>query len=137
MLEADDAKLLTEVGFVAAARGDVARADLIFGALRMLRPGQAYPLVGLAVARLNAGQAGEAVTLLEQACRGNIDDRELLQAWRGFALQLDGKAAQSMRVLSEAAQGHGPGARLARGLLGQAGDTDDAGSDAGIDLQRS
>lgn len=137
VLEADDARLLTEVGFVAAARGDVARADAIFGILRVLRPGQAYPLIGLAVARLNAGLAGEAVTLLEQACRGSVEDRGLLLAWRGFALQLDGKAGQSLRVLNEAAQGGGPGARLARSLLGQVCDTEDAGGEAGIDMQRS
>lgn len=137
VLEADAARLLTEVGFVAAARGDVARADAIFGALRMLRPGQAYPLIGLAVARMNAGLAGEAVALLEQACHGGVEDRELLQAWRGFALQLDGKAGQSLRVLNEAARGEGPGAQLARGLLGQAADIVDAGCGVDTDIQRS
>ncbi|MBB1625144.1 tetratricopeptide repeat protein [Achromobacter sp. UMC71] len=120
VLEADDARCLAEVGFLAAGRGDVARADAIFNALRALRPGRAYPWLGLAVARLNAGRADEAVRLLEQGEASAAAERGLLSAWRGLALQLAGRNAESVRLLQACADAGagGEGAVLARSLLG-------------------
>lgn len=118
VLAADDARLLTEVGFLAAGAGDVARAESIFKALRRMRPVAAYPLVGLAVAWMNAGRAPEAVTLLESATISDPAERALLDAWRGFALQLSGRNGESRRLLETVARGEGDGPALARGLLG-------------------
>src|SRR5690606_30787291 len=88
VLGADDARFLAEVGMLAAGKGDLGRADAIFGALRLLRPDRAYPLVGLAVARLNAGLAAEAARLLEDARLDDPEERAVVQAWQGLALQL-------------------------------------------------
>ncbi|MCY1516877.1 hypothetical protein D9M68_515360 [compost metagenome] len=118
VLLADDARLLSEVGFLAAGAGDAARAETIFSALRRLRPGQAYPVIGLSVAWLNAGRAPDAVRLLESAVPADPAERPLLDAWRGFALQLAGRNRESARLLEAVASGDGEGARLARALLG-------------------
>lgn len=118
MLSADDARLLAEVGFLAAGAGDAARAEIIFNALRRLRPDRAYPVVGLAVAWMNANRAHDAVRLLEGTVAPDPADRALLDAWRGFALQLSGRRAESVRLLETLATGESEGARLARGLLG-------------------
>ena len=118
MLEAKDARMLAEVGMLAAGRGDLRRAETIFGGLRLLRPDRAYPLVGLAVARMNAGHAGDAAQLLEPIRLAEPEEQALVQAWRGFALQLAGRSAESQRVLSVAAASSGEGAVLARQLLG-------------------
>jgi len=118
VLEAKDARMLAEVGMLAAGRGDLKRAETIFGGLRLLRPDRAYPLVGLAVARMNAGHAGDAAQLLEPIRLAEPEEQALVQAWRGFALQLAGRSAESQRVLSVAAASSGEGAVLARQLLG-------------------
>jgi len=119
VLDAPDARLLTEVGMLVAGAGDVTRADAIFGALRPLRPGRAYPLVGLAVARMNAGRAAEAARLLEDdAALDNDEERAQARAWRGLALQLAGSGQASRRLLQATADLPGDGARLARRLLG-------------------
>ena len=118
MLEAKDARMLAEVGMLAAGRGDLKRAETIFGGLRLLRPDRAYPLVGLAVARMNAGHAGDAAQLLEPIRLAEPEEQALVQAWRGFVLQLAGRSAESQRVLSVAAASSGEGAVLARQLLG-------------------
>jgi len=110
--------MLAEVGMLAAGRGDLKRAETIFGGLRLLRPDRAYPLVGLAVARMNAGHAGDAAQLLEPIRLAEPEEQALVQAWRGFALQLAGRSAESQRVLSVAAASSGEGAVLARQLLG-------------------
>lgn len=120
VLDADDARILAEVGFLAAGRGDVAHADAIFQALRALRPGRAYPWLGLVVARLNAGRADEAVRLLEQGEASAAAERGVLAPWRGLALQLAGRNAESTRLLQTCAQGRegDEGVALARSLLG-------------------
>ncbi|MFC4297781.1 hypothetical protein ACFO0J_06975 [Castellaniella hirudinis] len=120
MLDADDARFLTEIGMLAAGRGDVRHADTIFDALRGLRPDRAYPLVGLAVARLNAGRAAEAARLLEDADLAGPEERATVRAWYGLALQLAGRAAESRRVLADAATLPGEGGVLARQMLGLA-----------------
>ncbi|WP_276807908.1 hypothetical protein [Castellaniella defragrans] len=120
MLEADDARFLTEVGMLAAGCGDVPHADTIFNALRRLRPDRAYPLIGLAVARLNAGRAAEAARLLQDAGLADPEERAVAQAWCGLALQLAGRGAESRRALVEAAALPGDGGVLARRMLGLA-----------------
>jgi predicted Zn-dependent protease len=120
LLSPDDARLLTEVGFLAAASGDVLRAERIFGGLARLRPGRAYPSVGLAVAWMNAGRAADAVVLLEKAQATDPEERATLDAWRGFALQLAGRTGESRRVLDTLAAQEGDAGHLARGLLGLA-----------------
>ncbi|ARP97268.1 hypothetical protein CAL15_03705 [Bordetella genomosp. 13] len=115
---------------LAARRGDVARADAIFNALRELRPGRAYPYIGLALARIAAGQAAEAAQLLERAAIDDAAERAQAQAWRGLALQLAGRAAESRKVLHEAATQPDEGGALARSLLGL--DEDAARMPAGL-----
>lgn len=123
MLEADDARFLTEVGMLAAGRGDVSRADTIFNALRRVRPGRAYPLVGLAVARLNAGRVAEAARLLEDAGFSDPEEQAVVRAWCGLAMQLAGRGAESRRALADAAALPGEGGALARRMLGLAVET--------------
>jgi hypothetical protein len=115
LLEAEDIRLLTEVGFLAAARGDLRRAEVIFGALQSHRPGAAFAYVGPAMAMLNRGQSDEAVRELDRgiALAGGESRAELL-AFRGLALQLAGRASESLRAL-RAASSH----PLAQHMLGE------------------
>jgi len=122
VLDAREARFLTEVGMLAAGRGDVTRADKVFTFLRHQRPDRAFPLIGLAVARLNAGTPAEAVRLLQDIRLPDADEQGVVQSWCGLALQLAGRSAESRHVLHEAAQGRGDGAVLARQLLGLASD---------------
>jgi len=118
VLAPDEVRLLTEIGFLAAAAGDVARAETIFGALGRIRPGRLFPVLGLAVAWMNAGRAAEAAGLLEKAVCADSEEQASCDAWRGFALQLAGRSAQSHSVLQKAVEEHGENATFARSLLG-------------------
>ena len=108
-LAVDAAHLLTEVGFLAAATGDMANAEPIFKALRLFRPDRAYPRIGLAVALMNAGKAEAAVRALEREAEA-MDEEEagLLDVWRGVALQVAGRRAESVKLLRRVA-GMAPG----------------------------
>ena len=114
-------RTLTEIGMIAAGRGLPAEAQAIFESLRVLRPRRAFPYIGLALARLNAGRPEEAVELLERdglgACPGDPD----LRAFLGLALKLAQRPAESRRVIEQLLEEH-PGAdsaRLARSLLAE------------------
>ena len=120
-----DIRLLTEIGFLAAGRGDLARAEAIFGALALLRPRQASAHVGLAMALLNKGRFADAAATLERVTLPTGPERDLLGAVRGLALQLDRRTAEASRVLRAIASqpvatppGPSDGMRLARRLLG-------------------
>lgn len=99
MLEPDDIRLLTQIGFIAAARADVQRAEVIFGALLRVRPERSFGHIGMATALLNAGRAGDAVLRLEKAYLPPGDDADMVQAFLGVALQLDARASEAARVL--------------------------------------
>ena len=118
VLDADDAKLLTEIGFQAAYSGDILHADAVFDGLLGMRPGRAYPWVGKTLARFYVGQAAEAAVMLDGVSGLDTEDAELLQAWRGLALQLSGQIAQGHALLETLVEGTGPGNILARALLG-------------------
>ena len=114
-IEADDIRLLTGVGFLAAARGDVQRAEIIFGALACVRPDKNFPYVGLGMAYLNAGYADKAAQVLERGV-GLVEpqDEGELVAFRALALQMAGRTSESQRALLAA----GP-SRLAMAMQGK------------------
>lgn len=103
------------------------RAEKIFGALLHVRPERAFGHIGLATALLNAGRAGDAAARLARARASDGEEADLVQAFLGLALQLDGRAGEAMRVLRPvAARGDNQrpaetteGVRLAQRLLGQ------------------
>lgn len=122
--DACDIRLLTQVGFLAAGRGDVPRALRIFNAMALLRPRQAFSFVGLACALMNAARAPEAVQRLQAVCLPPGPESDMLQAFQGLALQLAGRAGESTYLLRQIVQRAGKdtpseGARLAASLLGE------------------
>ena len=114
LLNSDEIRLLTEVGFLAAGRGYVSRAERIFGALQRLRPQRAFAPIGLAMAYMNVGRHDEAAGILAYAA-AQVEPAEQaeLDAFRGLALQLAGRSAESVRALKSAGENH-----LAHTMLG-------------------
>lgn len=122
--DACDIRLLTQVGFLAASRGDVPRALRIFNALALLRPDQAFSFVGMACALMNAARAADAVQRLQAICLPPGPESDMLRAFQGLALQLDGRAGESTYVLRQIVSRidkgtPSEGARLAASLLGE------------------
>lgn len=119
-----DIQLLTQVGFVAAGRGDAPQALRIFEALAFMRPTRAFAFVGLACALMNAGRAAEAVQRLQAVHLPAGPEADMLQAFQALALQLAGRAGESVHLLRQiAARVHlappSEGAQLAARLLGE------------------
>ncbi len=120
----DDVQLLTQVGFLAAGRGDVAAALRIFEALALLRPDRSFAFVGLTIALLNAGRASEAVQRLDTVHLPGGPESDMLEAFKGLALQFAERRGESTYVLRRVAgrarqAGASEGALLAARLLGE------------------
>jgi hypothetical protein len=101
-LSSDDIRLLSSVGFMAAKAGCLVPAVRIFEALTVLRPGVAFPFIGMSVAYLAVGMAGEAVHVLRDRGIPSCGDRSDLGLWLSFALQQAGDHAASKRELGAA-----------------------------------
>lgn len=119
-----DVQLLTQLGFVAAGRGDAPLALRIFDALALLRPHRAFAFVGIACALMNAGRANEAVQRLQAVHLPAGAEADMLHAFQALALQLAGRAGESAHLLRQTAprrqQGlPSAGALLASRLLGE------------------
>lgn len=115
LVDSNEVRLLTEIGFLAAARGDVRRAQRIFGALEHIRPASAAVYVGLALSHLNNASADEALRILERGLRlVPGDDAPLLHAFRALAFQSSGRSSERMRALRQS--GNHP---LALAMLGE------------------
>jgi len=121
-LHADEAKILSEIGFIAAYWGDILRADTVFDGLALFRPGRAYPLIGKAFVRLQLGRALDAALFLEkQKIFLSDDELDVARAWHGLALKLSGHTHQAQRILNQVAREMGAGCQLAQSLLGSNG----------------
>lgn len=137
----DDVQLLLQVGFLAAGRGEVAAALRIFEALAVLRPDQAFGFVGLGSALMNAGRAGEAVQRLQAVRLPPGPEADMLDSFKGVALQLAGRHSESRALLRQLVLRAptaipSPGTLLAARLLGEAPQAPPASAPSDIAARR-
>lgn len=120
-LTSEDIQLLTQIGYLAAGCGDVARTERIFNTLVRERNQSAFALLGVPIALLNAGNTPAAVQRLQSIVLPPSSDADLVQAFFGMALQMDARPAQAQKVLwplaKNSSQAHAK--RLATLLLQQ------------------
>lgn len=87
VLDSDEIRMLTEIGFLATGNGYVDHALRIFNALRLVRPQRAFPVIGLAITLMNARKTEQAVQLLESVSLSCPSEQLQRNVWLGFALQ--------------------------------------------------
>ncbi len=122
--EKQDMQLLAQIGFLAANRGNLRLALRIFEALAVLRPERAFPFVGIITAFMNKGRAGEAVERLQTVRLPAGPESDMLDAFKGLALQLAGKTGESTYLLRQVVMrgrnaAPSEGAMFASRLLGE------------------
>lgn len=100
VLDADDVRLLTEVGLFAAGRGR-SEALTIMDGLKVLRPDRNAAYIGIALTHMNAGRPDEAArVLLEEALPAVApQEADLVRAFRALALYLDGRPRECREEL--------------------------------------
>ena len=93
-------KLLMEIGYIAVGQGLYRESRAIFEALRRARENSEYPLIGLAVCELNAGQGDVALKLLEEAENLNSENY-LIKSFKGLAYKVMGEIFKAKEVLED------------------------------------
>lgn len=103
-LSTQEIRLLSSIGFMAAKAGCLVPAVRIFEALAVLRPGVAFPFIGMSIAYLAVGMAGEAVHVLGKRALLSCGDPSELKLWLALALQQAGNHAAAGKELELATQ---------------------------------
>ena len=99
----DELRLLAQVGFWGATRGQTTAAKAIFSAIEAERPKSLVAFVGPAMIHLVQGNAGEAVACLERAVAVvSQEDKPELYAFLGLAYRVDGRSGLSQEALKRA-----------------------------------
>lgn len=101
----EEIRLLSSIGFMAAKSGCLVPAVRIFEALAVLRPVAAFPFIGLAVAYLAVGMAGEAVHVLRDRALKACADTTELKMWLSLALLQAGNQSAALKEYESSMRG--------------------------------
>jgi hypothetical protein len=94
-------RLLMEVGYLAGGHGFFKESETIFEGLKAVRSESEYPIIGLAITKMNAKKNDEAVEILrEQALKLNPDS-DMAKCFLGLSLKLSGMNHESRKVLED------------------------------------
>lgn len=100
-IPASSLKLLTEIGFIAAGRGQSEIAMTIMDGLTVLRPDRNGGYVGIALAHLNAQNPEEAVRVLRDEALPSViqEDADIVRAFLALALKQSGRTREAAEEL--------------------------------------
>lgn len=120
ILKSDEARLLTEIGFLACGSGNIKLAQLIFEGLQTGIINRSSALIGLAMSYIESGVPGEAVKLLRENYHSQENNNAEYRAFFGLSLYAHGRRHEAEKILkqvqSNADRDSAPG-RLAETLL--------------------
>lgn len=99
LLETDDTRLLTEIGFIALSAGLDAPAEKIFRGIEAARPTQEAGPIGRALVHMGRGELDAAVTLLRA-----LPPSDAALSYLGLALARRGDGAEARAILQRVAR---------------------------------
>ena len=101
VLDAAEVQMLTEIGLMACGAGNVKQAEAIFEGLGTVRPHQSSWLIGLAMSRLEAGAAQEAVAIMRNASDMPYFKNPEFTVFFAMCLNAAGRRSEAERLLKE------------------------------------
>jgi cytochrome c-type biogenesis protein CcmH/NrfG len=122
VLASDEKRLIAEIGFLAADARNSKAAQAIFEGLVAISPDQPYPYIGLAMAKMSAGDPEAAVRILREKALPAYPDEEDIHVFLALALAEAKKPAECRKVLTAMLAVNKPDSaqrKLARALLNQ------------------
>jgi Flp pilus assembly protein TadD len=118
-IDTDRVQLLMEIGYLAGGHGYPAESETIFEGIRAMRPQSELPVIGLAVAKMNAGHHQEAARILWEEALAINPESDLARSFLGLVLKLSGLQSESRTILEEvvAADRQPEAVNMAKSLL--------------------
>jgi hypothetical protein len=99
LLETEDTRLLTEIGFIALSAGLEGPAEKIFRGIEAARPSQEAGPLGRALVHMARGELDPAITLLRA-----LPPSDAALAYLGLALARRGDGAEAKAILQRVAR---------------------------------
>lgn len=99
VLQEAEIRVLSALGFMAARSGQLIPCLRIFEALTLLRPGKAFPYIGMAIGYLAVNMASTAVELLQSKALPVCEDDSEIHLYLSLALFQSGQSVGAMRLL--------------------------------------
>ena len=99
VLSPSEVRTLTEVGLMACGAGNIRGAELIFGGLQSVGPVQPSSFIGLAMARIEAGDAGQALAILEKVSGAAFSNSAEFRVFLAICLLAAGRRNEAEREL--------------------------------------
>ena len=118
-IDTKQVQMMMEIGLLASGYGYFDEAETIFNGLKSARPDSEYPIIGLAINRLNSNKAEEAVGLLRDKALVLNPANDLTKGFLGLAFKLAGFSSDSQAMLEEVVAGDADGqaVEMAKALL--------------------
>lgn len=104
LVDAEMLKRLSEVGYMACLRGNVAHGEVIMEGVHAMNAESVPIRVGLAVARISASRYGEAVDILQNQVLTTDPDNMTAKCFLGIALTEMGRKSDAQGLLADVSQ---------------------------------
>lgn len=105
LLETEDTRLLTEIGFIALSAGLEGQAVIIFRGIEAARPGQEAGPLGRALVHMARGELDGAITVLRA-----LPPSDAALTYLGLALARRGDGAEAKAILQRVVRTSSDGA---------------------------
>ena len=99
LLETEDTRLLTEIGFIALSAGLDGPADKIFRGIEAARPGQEAGPIGRALVHMSRGELDAAIAVLRA-----LPPSDAALSYLGLSLARRGDSAEAKAILQRVAR---------------------------------
>lgn len=99
-IASDDIRLLAAVGFLAARSGLTERAMCIFRGLAVVRPKEDFPLTGIVLSHLAAGECEKALQFMSGLDCHRVDASVDLRGLKALILHLQQRSPEAHRLLA-------------------------------------
>lgn len=119
-ISSDVIQLLSQVGYLACLKGDVANGQMIMDSVEMNSDSHPSAMIGVAISRIYAGQYAEAANTLRNKVLTIEPDNLTAKTFLGIALSESGETEEAFTLFREiAATGDADNSAIASFYLGE------------------
>jgi Flp pilus assembly protein TadD len=119
-IDTDVIQLLSQIGYLACLKGDVASGQMIMDSVEMNSDSHPSAMIGVAISRIYAGQYTEAVSTLKNKVLSIEPDNMTAKTFLGIALSESGESEEAFELFREiVANGNADNSAIASFYLGE------------------
>jgi Flp pilus assembly protein TadD len=119
-IDTDVIQLLSQIGYLACLKGDVANGQMIMDSVEMNSDSHPSAMIGVAISRIYAGQYNDAISTLKNKVLSIEPDNMTAKTFLGIALSESGESKEAFELFREiVANGNADNSAIASFYLGE------------------